>query len=85
LADLEIKPAIEKSFHYTLYPGENEAGERAGKPESMKKYLSHRNGYVILRCGEMSEWSNVPLSKSGRVKALVGSNPTLSAYPGGVS
>jgi hypothetical protein len=27
----------------------------------------------------MSEWSKVPLSKSGRVQALVGSNPTLSA------
>jgi hypothetical protein len=29
--------------------------------------------------GEVSEWSMVPLSKSGRAQALVGSNPTLSA------
>ena len=36
-------------------------------------------GYGILGDGEMSEWSKVPLSKSGKVQALVGSNPTLSA------
>jgi hypothetical protein len=29
--------------------------------------------------GEVSEWFKVPLSKSGRQKCLVGSNPTLSA------
>ena len=29
--------------------------------------------------GEVSEWLMVPLSKSGRAQALVGSNPTLSA------
>ena len=36
-------------------------------------------GYAILGDGEMSEWSKVPLSKSGRAQVLVGSNPTLSA------
>src|SRR5581483_10937164 len=41
--------------------------------------LPNDKGYAILRHGEMSEWSKVPLSKSGRVQALVGSNPTLSA------
>ncbi len=30
--------------------------------------------------GEMSEWSKVPLSKSGKVQAFVGSNPTLSVW-----
>ena len=44
-----------------------------------KNSLSGEGRCVILVGGEMSEWSNVPLSKSGRVQALVGSNPTLSA------
>ncbi len=34
---------------------------------------------AILEYGEVSEWLKVPLSKSGRLKGLVGSNPTLSA------
>jgi hypothetical protein len=29
--------------------------------------------------GEVSEWLMVPLSKSGRLKGLAGSNPALSA------
>jgi hypothetical protein len=41
--------------------------------------LSVLKRYVILHDGEMSEWSKVPLSKSGRAQVLVGSNPTLSA------
>ena len=49
-----------------------------------EKRLPKKQWYVILRHGEMSEWSNVPLSKSGKVQAFVGSNPTLSAF-GGVS
>ena len=35
-------------------------------------------GYPLLG-GEVSEWLMVPLSKSGLVRASVGSNPTLSA------
>ena len=32
-----------------------------------------------LALGEVAEWLKAPLSKSGRQKCLVGSNPTLSA------
>ena len=33
----------------------------------------------VFNVGEVSEWSNVPLSKSGRPQGLEGSNPSLSA------
>jgi len=33
----------------------------------------------MIVCGEVSEWLMVPLSKSGRLKGLAGSNPALSA------
>gem|GEM_PF-6039738 len=36
-------------------------------------------GWGKSASGEVSEWFKVPLSKSGRQKCLVGSNPTLSA------
>ena len=32
-----------------------------------------------MKGGEVSEWFKVPLSKSGRLKGLAGSNPALSA------
>src|SRR5579875_2970151 len=35
----------------------------------LNRCLSGHKRYVILRGGEMSEWSNVPLSKSGRVNS----------------
>lgn len=33
----------------------------------------------IKNTGEMQEWLNWPLSKSGKVKAFEGSNPSFSA------
>ena len=34
---------------------------------------------ILLVRGEVSEWSNVPLSKSGVPQGTEGSNPSLSA------
>jgi hypothetical protein len=33
----------------------------------------------MAKAGEVQEWLNWPLSKSGKVKAFEGSNPSLSA------
>ncbi len=37
------------------------------------------------RSGEVAEWSNAPVLKTGGPQGPVGSNPTLSASPGGSS
>jgi hypothetical protein len=41
-------------------------------------HFSKRDGSQSA-LGEVAEWLKAPLSKSGRQKCLVGSNPTLSA------
>ncbi len=57
-----------------------------------QKCLSGQGRYAILGDGEMSEWSNVPLSKSGRVNSPRGfeshslRHPSHRGWePGGVS
>ena len=37
--------------------------------KARKRTLPKKKRYAILGHGEMSEWSNVPLSKSGRVNS----------------
>ena len=45
-----------------------------------QKQVRSRTRYRRLNYGEVSEWSNVPDSKSGVALCVtVGSNPTLSA------
>ena len=39
----------------------------------------HISSGTIDYAGEVQEWLNWPLSKSGKVKAFEGSNPSLSA------
>ena len=34
---------------------------------------------ITIQCGEVTEWSNVPDSKSGVPQGTAGSNPALSA------
>ena len=38
-----------------------------------------RSKCLILLCGEVAKRLTAPVLKTGRVQALVGSNPTLSA------
>ena len=37
---------------------------------------------AVAAFGEVAEWSNAPVLKTGRAQVLVGSNPTLSAIVG---
>ena len=69
-------------FHALSWKSRQERNRQAEKLAHCQFFcLLYPRRYAILRRGEMSEWSKVPLSKSGRVQALVGSNPTLSAIP----
>src|SRR5579875_3118912 len=57
------------SISRELSTKENTSRCSPGPARVEKHGLPKKKRYVILRRGEMSEWSNVPLSKSGKVNS----------------